>query len=422
MQTAAAYVRVSTTDQIEFSPDSQIKKITEYADSHRMVLPKQYIFLDEGLSGRNAQNRPAFMKMIGMARQKPRPFDVILLWKFSRFARNRQDSILYKSMLRKECGIEVISITEQLSQDPTAILIEALLEAMDEYYSVNLAQEVRRGMNEKFSRGGVVSIPPFGYKMGENKFEPDEEKAALVRKIYQDFLGGKSCRQIAAHLNEMGVRTNRGNRFESRNIEYILENPTYTGKMRRSQNGSNRAKRFYGTEQVTIVNGTHEPIIPEEMFQKAQERMRSRNKMGRSHRETSASGTDFMLRGLVRCGSCGAVLTRTEKGKALQCHKYTKGQCHDSHYVRIEQIQQMVLAKIEEDLAEEDGREEIRAELCLKDGKKKKEKVSIQWSSLIKILKSESASERQKNEILRCFVDKIVFDRKKETIQIYYYL
>ena len=77
---------------------------------------------------------------------------------------------------------------------------------------------------------------------------------------------------------------------------------------------------------------------------------------------------------------------------------------------------------IEEDLAEEDGREEIRAELCLKDGKKKKEKVSIQGSSLSKILKSESASERQKNEILRCFVDKIVFDRKKETIQIYYYL
>ncbi len=136
---------------------------------------------------------------------------MILLWKFSRFARSRQDSILYKSMLRKECGIDVVSITEQLSDDPTSILIEALLEAMDEYYSINLAQEVRRGMNEKFSRGGVVSAPPFGYRMGEEYFEIDDEKAKVVRMIYQDFLQGMPYRQIVSKLNGMGIRTNRGN-------------------------------------------------------------------------------------------------------------------------------------------------------------------------------------------------------------------
>ena len=157
----------------------------DYADAHQILLPEKYIYLDEGISGRHARTRPAFMRMISDAKEKPRPFDVILLWKFSRFARNRQDSILYKSMLRKECGIEVISITEQLSKDPTSILIEALLEAMDEYYSLNLAEEVRRGMNEKFSRGGVVSVPPFGYRMGDGRFVPDPEKASLIPQIFK---------------------------------------------------------------------------------------------------------------------------------------------------------------------------------------------------------------------------------------------
>ena len=173
MQTAAAYIRVSTDDQIEYSPDSQIKAIRKYAKDHDMILPEEFIFVDEGISGRKADKRPSFQRMIGTAKIKPKPFDVILLWKFSRFARNRQDSIVYKSMLRKQCGIDVVSISEQLGDDNTSILIEALIEAMDEYYSLNLAEEVKRGMTEKFSRGGVVSQPPYGYMMKDGIFAPD---------------------------------------------------------------------------------------------------------------------------------------------------------------------------------------------------------------------------------------------------------
>ena len=132
MSTAAAYIRVSTEDQTEFSPDSQLRSIQAYALNHHIELLPAHIYLDEGISGRNASKRPAFLQMIADAKRKPQPFDLILLWKFSRFARNRQDSIFYKSLLRRECGIDVISITEPLSDDPTSILMEALLEAMDE--------------------------------------------------------------------------------------------------------------------------------------------------------------------------------------------------------------------------------------------------------------------------------------------------
>ena len=164
MKTAAAYIRVSTEDQTEYSPDSQLKIIRAYAKEHDMILPDEFIYADEGISGRKADKRPAFQQMIGTAKMKPKPFDVVLLWKFSRFARTRLESMTYKSVLKKN-GIDVVSISEPIGDEPTAIIMEAMIEAMDEYYSINLSGEVKRGLEEKFSRGGVTSSPPFGYKV-----------------------------------------------------------------------------------------------------------------------------------------------------------------------------------------------------------------------------------------------------------------
>ncbi|MDY3918536.1 MAG: recombinase family protein [Candidatus Limivivens sp.] len=402
----AAYIRVSTEDQTEYSPDSQLKMIRKYAKGADIELSEEFIFLDEGISGRSAEKRPGFLRMVGLAKQKPRPFDVILLWKFSRFARSRQDSILYKSMLRKECGIEVISITEQLSDDPTSILIEALLEAMDEYYSINLAQEVRRGMNEKFSRGGVVSIPPFGYRMGEGCFEIDSEKAALVRMIYADFLNGESYRRIAEKLNEMGVRSNRGNLFESRTVEYILSNPVYLGKLRRNLEGHDPTDRFHQGERVTVVDGEHEPLLEEEIFQKAQERIRE---IRRSHgKNARVSDADFMLRGLVRCSDCGSVLTRTAGGKALQCCKYARGQCRVSHYAGLERLNRAVLDRIKMDFTGADQeicisvkkreKKQETAEIMLERERKRLERVKEAYLSGIDSLEEY---QQKKTEMIR---------------------
>lgn len=276
MMTGAAYIRVSTEDQLEYSPDSQIRKIREYAGGRQILLPEEYIYVDEGISGRTASKRPEFMRMIRTAREMPKPFEVILVWKFSRFARSRQDSILYKSMLRKEYGIDVVSVTEQLTEDPTSILIEALLEAMDEYYSINLGQEVKRGMNEKFLRGGVVSVPPFGYRMGEERFIPEETEACFVREIYRKYLDGESFGQIAGWLNESGVRTVRGNRFEGRTVRYILTNPVYTGRFRRQTGRCDKRDRFLTGSQVQTVPADHCPLISPEVFEAVQARIGSR--------------------------------------------------------------------------------------------------------------------------------------------------
>ena len=221
MKVVAAYIRVSTEDQTELSPESQVKMIRDYAKAHDMVLPEEYIFQDAGISGKHTKKRTEFNRMIGIAKTKPKPFEVILLWKFSRFARNREDSVVYKSMLRKQLGIDVISITENLGDDKMSILIEALIEAMDEYYSINLAEEVKRGMTEKATRGGVVSVAPFGYRNQNGTLVPDPENSEGVRRIFQQFLDGSPYRTIASEMNSLGYRFRRGGRFEARTVKYI---------------------------------------------------------------------------------------------------------------------------------------------------------------------------------------------------------
>ena len=476
MKIGAGYIRVSTDDQIELSPDSQLKEIKKYAKNNNIILSNEFIFVDEGISGKSATKRPEFMKMISIAKTKPKPFDVILLWKFSRFARNRQDSIVYKSMLRKEYGIDVVSITEQLSNDPTSILVEALLEAMDEYYSINLAQEVKRGMNEKFSRGGVVTAPPFGYKMGEKYFEIDEKTAPVVKMIFNDFINGMSTRQIAIKLNDMGVLSKRGNRFENRTVEYILSNPVYIGKLRRNPNGIDRHDRFHRGKDVVIVDGEHELLIDLQTFENAQQIFENLKKQYTKNARNTY--TDFMLRGLVRCSNCGSTLTQAVKGKSLQCYKYARGQCNKSHSISLFKMNQAVIEKLKldvneeelnisikesnkdiennvlKDLIDKEYRKLERVKLAYENGidnideyrinktkvleciNQLKSKISKPSTNNIAIekkfkkklkdtigkLNSNKLSENEKNEILRSFISKIVFNRESSTIQIYYYV
>jgi len=126
----ACYIRVSTDDQTEFSPDAQLKALKEYAKRNNIILSKEHIYIDEGISGKRADKRPAFQLMIKTAKSKPKPFDVILVHKFDRFARSREDSVVYKSLLKKEAGVRVVSITEHLEDDKFSVILEAMLEAM----------------------------------------------------------------------------------------------------------------------------------------------------------------------------------------------------------------------------------------------------------------------------------------------------
>lgn len=476
MKIAAAYIRVSTDDQIEYSPSSQLEKIREYAKRNDYILPDEYIFIDEGISGRHTQNRAGFNKMIGIAKTKPKPFDAILLWKFSRFARNREDSIVYKSMLRKQCGIDVISISENVGDDKMSVLIEALIEAMDEYYSINLAEEVRRGMTEKASRGEPLTTPSFGYKMEKGKYIPNPETAPVVQRIFNDYLNGKAMREIAVDINNEGYRTIRGNRFENRTIQYILNNPVYIGKIRWTPTG--RIRRDYSNPDTMIVQGTHEPIIDIDTWNAVQNKLKTENKT--KYMRDKPATTPFMLQGLVRCSSCGSTLCHAARGKSIQCHSYARGRCTVSHSISLKKINAMVLNALEKSAATGDFKLEIQpkstnnptdTEIILNqiDKEKKKldrikdayengiytldefkesrkkindtieklsqkiaetkepdeQKIIIQLQhkiiDVLPALRSPAVTEIEKNSILKSFIRKIIFYRATEDIDVFFY-
>ena len=347
MKIAACYIRVSTDDQLEYSPDSQLAAIRRYAKANDMILPDEYVFIEqEGISGRKADKRPEFQRMIGTAKTKPKPFDVVLLWKFSRFARNREDSIVYKSMLRKQLGIEVISISENVGDDKMSVIFEAMIEAMDEYYSINLAEEVKRGMTEKAMRGEVLSIAPLGYKVVNKKLEVDDEKAEIIRAVFEKYSNGGTLRGIAEWLNDIGIRTKRGNVIENRTIEYWLRNPVYHGYIRWTPTG--RTHRNYDNPDTIIKKGSHTPIIDEELWEKVQERMRLQKEKYCRYRRP-ATQNSYTLAGIFRCGTCGCTIVRSTKNY-MQCCGYAHGSCKTSQSTKIEKLTIMLIAAISDDV------------------------------------------------------------------------
>ena len=186
----AIYARVSSVAQdVDLSISAQLKSFREYATKNGHQIVRE--FIDEAESG-CTDSRPEFRDMITLAHSKEKPFDAILVWKFSRFARSRKDSIVYKTLLRKD-GIQVVSINEPSEDTPTGRLLEGIIESLDEFYSDNLGQEVSRGMKESVSRGFYIARkPPYGYrkirvKDGDHertKLALDPTQAEIVKSIY----------------------------------------------------------------------------------------------------------------------------------------------------------------------------------------------------------------------------------------------
>ena len=290
---ACAYIRVSTESQTELSPDSQIKTVREFARQKGFIIPNDFIFRDDGISGRTADKRPQFKKMIAIAKEKPSPFSAIFVWKYSRFARNQEEAVFYKGMLKK-IGIEVISTSEPIINGPFGSLIERIIEWFDEYYSINLSTEVKRGMRERVSRGGAVSIPAFGYDIVDKEYVINPVKAEIVRKIFGDFLLGKSCNTIAKELNNIGILTSKGNRWEKRTVEYILYNPVYTGKIR--WNPSGKTGRNFSDKNIMIVKGSHTPIIEDKIFTEAQKKLAQNKSKYPPHTTDRKGSKDYMLK------------------------------------------------------------------------------------------------------------------------------
>ena len=332
----ALYIRVSTDDQAELSPDAQKRLLLDYAKKNGIIISNDFIF-SESVSGRHVQKRPEFQRMIGIAKQPSHPIDVILVWKYSRFARNQEESIVYKSMLKKD-HVDVISISEPLIDGPFGSLIERIIEWMDEYYSIRLSGEVLRGMKEKALQNGYQSSPCLGYEaVGHGKpYQINEAEYAMVSYI-MDLYDNQNMDEtaIARKCNDLGYKTKRGNPFERRTIDRILQNPFYCGIV--SWNG-------------VEFEGAHEVRISKERFDRRQRLIASRK---RPMKARNVSTCKHWLSGLLKCSVCGATLSYTGNDKCpyFQCWKYAKGFHKTSVALSVKKAEEAVISYFDQILS-----------------------------------------------------------------------
>ena len=204
--TAVIYARYSSDNQREESIEGQIRECTAFAEKNGMTVLRHYI--DRAVSAKT-DNRPQFHEMVKDSGKKL--FDVIIVWKLDRFARNCYDSARYKTILKKN-GVKVVSATEIISEGAEGIILESVLEGYAEYYSADLSEKVVRGMTDNALKckynGGTL---PIGYTIdSEQHFQIDPMTAPFVLEAYKQYADGSTMTEIRDWLNEQGVRNSRG--------------------------------------------------------------------------------------------------------------------------------------------------------------------------------------------------------------------
>ncbi len=330
MKIFAGYIRVSTDDQTEYSPDSQMKLLREQAKKDGGMIPEEYMFSDPGISGKDAAHRPDFNRMVSMAKQKNPPFSRIYVWKFSRFARNQEESIVFKNMLRKN-GVEVVSISEPLVEGAFGSLIERIIEWQDEYYLINLSGEVKRGMMEKASRGEAM-CKVFGLDIKGNAYEKNADNPHVV-DMFQSYDNGEGFRAIAMRLNAAGVRTPRGNPLDNRFVEYVLRNPIYIGKLRWSEEGNLCSKRKFDDPSIRLFDAKAPKTVSEDLFNRVQEKIDKR-KILYTKTDRPNTGRPWLLKGVAKCDCGGSLVFSSAKEPAVQCNNYNHMRgCTVSHHI-----------------------------------------------------------------------------------------
>lgn len=310
---AVIYARFSSAGQREESIEGQIRECSEYARRQGYVIAGNYI--DRALTGTN-DKRPDFQRMI---RDSARgTFDVVICWKHDRFARNRYDAAIYKVRL-KQAGVKIEYAVESVPEGPEGIILDSVMEGYAEYYSANLAQNVRRGIFESASKRQTVGVEVFGYRKGaDGRFEIEPTEAEAVRKIFDDYVAGRSAKEITDELNALGVRSRWGNELDRNTVVRIIKNPKYKG--------------VYSFAEIYDPEGIP-PIVDPEIWAAAQKRVED-HRRAPSRRHDDEDG--YLLAGKLYCGECESRMIsasgtsasgREYKYYACEGHKKKKNDC-----------------------------------------------------------------------------------------------
>ena len=300
--TAVIYARYSSDNQREESIEGQIRECTAYAEKNGITIVKHYI--DRAISAKT-DNRPQFQQMIKDSDKKL--FDIVLVWKLDRFARNRYDSARYKTQLKKN-GVKLMSATEIISEGPEGIILESVLEGYAEYYSADLAEKVVRGQTENILKGRCNGgRGTFGYTLdSERKFHIDPLTSPFVLESFKKYNEGSTMKEIRDWLNENGIKNPVGGAFTYNSVEHMLKNRRYIGEL-----------KF----RDVVVPDAIPPIIPLELFEDVQEKI-AKNKKAPARRKAE---DDYLLTTKLFCGYCGALMFgESGTSRTGEVHRYYK--------------------------------------------------------------------------------------------------
>lgn len=291
---AVIYARYSSDRQREESIEGQLRVCEDFAQKNDLMVVDTYI--DRALTART-DRRPAFQKMI--ADCKKRQFEYILVYKLNRFSRNRYDSAVYKHKIA-QYGVKVLSAMERITDDPSGILLESLIEGIAEYYSVELAENVLRGMKENALEGKANGRLPLGYQKGpDGKVIIDPSTAPAVKLIFKGTAAGKRMKVIAEELNAAGYKNASGRPYNPNSFAALIRNKKYIGMYQWAD---------------TELEGVIPALIDKATWEKANGVLNSRK-----HKSNRIRSDQYLLTGRLVCGSCGSVYV----GKSGTSHRGT---------------------------------------------------------------------------------------------------
>lgn len=283
---AVIYARYSSHSQRDVAIEQQVAACKRFAEKNGIKVVT--VYEDRAMTGTN-DRRPGFQKMMKDAEKGG--WNYVIVYSLDRFARDRYDSAVYKRQL-KNCGVKVLSAMENISDDPSGVLMESLLEGLAEYYSKELSQKIRRGMEDNASKCMVNGSVPLGFVRGsDGRYAIEEAEAATVLEIFNRVRAGEPFAVIIDSLNARGIRTKKGKVWNKSSFGRILSNERYTGVY------------IYGD---TRIEGGVPQIISPELFCAVQATLHTKRNPrsgGSPQRRRRDNGT-YLLTGKLFCGKC----------------------------------------------------------------------------------------------------------------------
>lgn len=396
------YLRFSSERQKEQSIEGQLRDCIAYCKrkGYRIVA----VYVDRALTARkDVEKRVRFQQMISDSVHHL--WDLVIVWKLDRFARNREDSAVFKMRLRKN-GVRVESATEAISRNPEGIILESVLEGIAEYYSADLSQKITRGLRESALKGQCVGgHVPLGYKLENHKLVINPATAHIVQEAFQLYANGESMADICRLFNSKGYRTAKGSEFNRSSFKSMFKNERYIG--------------VYLYKDIRIEDSVP-PIIDKELFEAVQRRL---SKTADAPARGKAK-VDYLLSGKLFCGHCGAAMNgESGTSKTGAVHNYyacytrkRKRECDKrplrKEYIEyivaqdavtlltddvIEEMADMAMAQSEQDLKENTRIPELTA---------KKQEVEQSISNITKAVEKGIASDTLLNRLMELEAEK----------------